>query len=54
MGEFEKLSEEKNVLLKIKKQNLSDNKNVKISKLLQECREIEQIDIDEDIQKKIN
>jgi len=41
------LNEEKNVLINIKKQNLSDNKNVKISKLLEECREIEKIEIAE-------
>jgi len=48
------MTEEKNVLLKIKKQNLSDNKNVKISKLLQECREVEKIDIGDDVSKKIH
>lgn len=29
-------------LLKVKRQNLSENKNVKITKLLQECKAVEQ------------
>jgi len=42
------------VLINIKKQNLSDNKNVKISKLLEECREIEKIEIGDEVSKKIH
>lgn len=42
-------------LLKVKRQNLSENKNVKITKLLQECKAVEQqIQFEQDMQKRAN
>lgn len=46
--------EDESILLKVKRQNLSENKNVKISKLLQECKAVEQIQLDQEIEKRVN
>lgn len=46
--------DEQSLMLKVKRQNLSENKNVKISKLLQECKAVDQIQLDQEIEKRVN
>lgn len=48
------IDEDQSLMLKIKRQNLSENKNVKITKLLQECKAAEEIQFDQEIEKRVN
>lgn len=48
------IDEDQSLLLKVKRQNLSENKNVKITKLLQECKAVEEIQFDQEIEKRVN